>query len=135
MSEQAQIAARKVWRNPKGKQVFWGSFVLVTLSAALILIDSTRWDWLCITFSDTSDATTPARKISIIDVVIYAVWTLLPPAWFFYEYNWQFPDAAKLDPNLMQDMQYTQGVAQRFWAGILILFGVLLLLKHNIKLG
>jgi hypothetical protein len=54
---------------------------------------------------------------------------------FAYEYNWQFPDEAKFDPNQMQDMQYTQSVAQRCWAGILILFGVLLFLKYNVKLG
>jgi hypothetical protein len=76
-----------------------------------------------------------SSRVNVLDLLIYGVWTVIPPAWFLYEYSIVFPQDRKLDANQTADLKYTQELAGKFWAGVLLILGALLFLKYGQKLG
>ena len=120
-----------VWRSTWGKFFSALTLLLVPLSLASVLLDYAP---LGRTVFPLGGAGHPGRAVNILDIVIYGVWTVVPPAWFFLEYAWLFPDPAKVIAASMEDMKYTQELASKFWAGLLVLFSILLLLKYDLPL-
>jgi hypothetical protein len=119
-----------VWRSKWAKWFF--VFVLVSLPTSVVLIlksDEPAQVKSVVTCVDTM------RHISALDIFVYAFWALIPPTWFFLEYNYHFPQERKRDPLSMEDMKYTQELGGKFWSGILIFLGMILLLKYGIHLG
>jgi hypothetical protein len=50
---------------------------------------------------------------------IYAFWIIAPPGWFFVEYNFVFN--RKDDPQALERFKVGQGMAEKFWASLLVL--------------
>lgn len=69
--------------------------------------------------------------LNIWDYILYVFWLMAPPSYFLWEYIAKFPH--KLDSNQMADFKYTQDLASKIWAALLIAFGILLLAKYGIK--
>ena len=59
---------------------------------------------------------------------VYAFWTFTPPLWFFVEYVWLF-DSLRGNPLRVQDLNTSQGLAQKIWAALLAFLGVFALLQ------
>ena len=49
-------------------------------------------------------------------LILAALWAVLPPAWFFYEYFFVYPEAGR--PGTWEAFKYGQQVAVALWAGI-----------------
>ncbi len=123
--------SKPIWKSKPGLFLSYVIFLLVPMSMISIVMN-----WHPLGFADlrVSAGSTPVPLVNILDVVIYGLWAIAPPAWFFVEYVRIFPDALKLDPNQLADMKYTQDLAAKFWAGVLLLLGALLFLKYGAKL-
>jgi hypothetical protein len=113
-------AKTKVWKSPWGRIVFTLSILL----AVFTILQVTNY------FHLEASAT-----IAPFDLVAYFAWTMLPPAWFLYEYVWLFSDADKLDPNKVSDLKYVHELAGKVWASLVVLLSVILYLKYHIVYG
>jgi hypothetical protein len=62
--------------------------------------------------------------------VLYACWAIVPPAWFFLEYNliiWQVEEPKKREP--LQDL------AKAFWAALLTALALIYVSNFGVELG
>ena len=61
----------------------------------------------------------------------YAFWAIAPPAWFFVEWAWIFESYG--DPDRTAQFKTSVELAQKFWAGVLVMLGVLIVLSQGVK--
>ena len=115
-----------IWRNARGALWSVVSVALVVGSVVSILTDWAPWGYV-----DRK----AAAHLNVLDIVIYMVWSLAPPIWFFLEYNYIFPDERKKDSTAREDLKYTQELGGKMWASLLVVLSVLLLLKYDINVG
>jgi hypothetical protein len=111
-----------VWRNKRGRWFFAisGIFSLISLFILTRGIEITN-----------GVLNTPIKHICEIDCYIYGTWLIFPPLWFLYEYVWEFDDYLKLEPKSHSDFKFTQELASKFWAALLILFGLIIYIKYG----
>ena len=109
-----------IWKSQWGRVVFVAAILLAIFSILLI----TNWFHL-----------KPSKVVNNWDLIVYFAWTILPPAWFLFEYVWLFSDADKLDPNKLADLKYTHELAGKIWAGLVTLLSVILYLKYYATFG
>jgi hypothetical protein len=116
-----------VWRSHWGKWLFGVAVLFVPISLSSMIFG----------FPYLGDIHVPSKwqhpDINAVDLLIYAFWTLVPPAWLFLEYALIFPEYLKVNSAARDDIKYTQTLVAKFWSGLLLLFGVVLLVKYNIK--
>jgi hypothetical protein len=62
------------------------------------------------------------RKIWI--VVLFALWTILPPIWFLCEWKWLSPPLS--DHEKLENFKHGQELARNLWLGIGALIGLLI---------
>jgi hypothetical protein len=72
------------------------------------------------------------QKSRAAAVTTYAFWAIAPPAWFFIEWVWLFDSAG--DAHRLAQFHTTTELAQKFWAGVLVLLAVVILITHGLKL-
>ena len=108
----------KVWASPIGRSVFIIS-ILLAIYTILTMTDYFHIQRL------------PNSPVKIFDVIAYCAWTILPPAWFMLEYVWLFPPYAKLDSKLLDDLKYTQELAGKIWAGLVVLITAIMWFKYG----
>jgi hypothetical protein len=65
------------------------------------------------------------------DIIAYAAWTILPPAWFMLEYVWLFPAEARFDAHLLSDLKYKHELAGKIWGGLVLLITATMYLKYG----
>ena len=109
-----------------GNKIIWKSFIGRTVFACSIL--------LCLlTILIVTNLFDLHRQstVSYFDVIAYCAWTVLPPAWFLFEYVWLFPDEAKLDSSQLSDLKYTHELASKIWAGVVVLITAVLYIKYG----
>jgi hypothetical protein len=123
---------KTIWRNSYGWLL--SSLVFILLPASMVSIVG-NWHPLGFASLSLTKDVAAMPRVNVLDLVIYGVWTIVPPAWFLVEYSLLFPKERKLDPNQTADLKYTQELAGKFWAGVLLILGALLFLKYGQKLG
>lgn len=64
-------------------------------------------------------------------VIAYSFWAIAPPAWFFIEWVWLFDSRG--DSRRLDKFKITIDLAQKFWAAVLLLLAMEILLTYNIK--
>jgi hypothetical protein len=111
-----------VWRSPWGRVFFWVSLPLVPASFLAIFMEYAPFGFI---------KRSGGVPISIFDLVVYAIWTLVPPAWFFLEYNFLFPSELKVKDVALEDMKYTQELASKFWIALVALLTAALLFRYG----
>jgi len=55
--------------------------------------------------------------------VVAVCWTLVPPAWFLFEYYVIFPRWG--DESRLGEFKYGQSLSAKFWAGVLVLLAAI----------
>jgi hypothetical protein len=121
--------ANQVWKNKTGRWFFGfaGVFAIISfLTLSEIFTPFDKWVYQVKTEKLTFD-------LKYIHGLIYGIWLLVPPLWFLYEYVWLFDDKFKLKSNHQADFKFTQELASKFWASLLILFGLILYMKYGYK--
>lgn len=109
---------RKIWENKKGRWFFVVASVACVVSFLLLYLY--RHDY-------------EPGFIKLQDAIIYGLWLIVPPVWFLAEYIWIFPEKYKFDDDQLTDFKYVQSLASKFWAAVLILFGIILYYKYGGK--
>lgn len=107
---------KKVWTSTIGRTVF----VISILLAIYSIVEIT--DRFNLYHHDT---------VRYFDVIAYCAWTIIPPAWFLFEYVWLFPAKSKLDSNELGDLKYTHELASKIWAGLVVLITAVLYIKYG----
>lgn len=110
---------KKVWTSAIGRTIF----VVSILLAFYTIVEIT--DKFNLYHHET---------VSYFDVIAYCAWTVIPPAWFLFEYVWLFPAKSKLDSNELADLKYTHELASKIWAGLVVLITAVLYLKYGSSL-
>ena len=64
-------------------------------------------------------------------VIAYSFWAIAPPTWFFIEWVWLFDSRG--DSRRLDKFKITIDLAQKFWAAVLVLLAIEILLKYNMK--
>jgi hypothetical protein len=123
-----------VLRNDIGRWITVPILLLVAVSMFSIVCD---WGWYVklSTQVPKSAKAAPEKYVNVLDVIIYGLWTIGPPAWFFWEYTRKFLKKVLPSTPQMEDIKYTQELAGKFWAGVLLLLSALLFLKYGEKFG
>ncbi|HEX2207771.1 MAG TPA: hypothetical protein VHG93_08810, partial [Longimicrobium sp.] len=62
---------------------------------------------------------------------VYAIWIVLVPLWFLAEHAF-FVKGQSL-PTRRDRFRYNQELAQKFWAAVVLIFGILILIKFRIQ--
>jgi hypothetical protein len=65
-------------------------------------------------------------------VATYAFWAIAPPAWFFIEWVWLFDSSG--DSHRLAQFRTTTELAQKFWASVLVLLAVVILITYKLKI-
>lgn len=60
--------------------------------------------------------------------ILYAIWVLGPPIWFFIEYFYLFRQHGK--PGCIETFKYGQELASRIWLALVAVLGVLFFSKE-----
>lgn len=111
----AKFFKEGLWVSTLGRKVFAWAIALAVISIVLI----------CIPFNCTAS--------KMLHIIIYAGWSIFPPAWFMYEYTWKFPDELKFDSMQFNDLKYKQELGAKIWAGMVILITAMMVYKYGIK--
>jgi hypothetical protein len=126
MSETPEGVGRNlIWRNKHGR--FWS---VLSVSLALVSLLSIVLDWAPFSYVEKG-----CSRVNVFSIALYLFWSLAPPIWFFVEYNYVFPDDRKVVDKTRDDLKYTQELAAKMWAALLLVLSVLLLLRYGIKVG
>jgi hypothetical protein len=64
-------------------------------------------------------------------IATYAFWAIAPPAWFFIEWVWLFDSDG--DSHRLAQFRTTTELAQKFWASVLALLAVVILITYKLK--
>lgn len=104
-----------VWKSKVGKKVAPFGIVLLLLNFLMI----------------TKIIVIKGFSQYIVDFVAYGMWLIIPPTWFFIEYNTLFPDPLKRDKILFDDLKYTQELASKSWAGIVVFISAILVSRYR----
>jgi hypothetical protein len=116
---------KTVWKNPMS-QWFFISIGILAVSTFLFFFISICTENFCIAkYSHCYNI------IKLVDIFVYSCWAIGVPAFFFFEYIKIFP--YKLDSNQLADLKYTQELASKIWAALLLIFAFFLLIKYNVK--
>ena len=54
----------------------------------------------------------------IVRKIILALWIVLPPTWFFWEYCFLTDEEDKMDDKKFSRLKYSQDLASKIWAAI-----------------
>jgi hypothetical protein len=106
----------KVWKGNLRTLLMFTSFFLAAAMLVLLI-----------------DLSYQNNIIPVGFLLAYAAWVIVPPTWFLFEYVWIFPDDAKMDPNKAADMKYTQELAGKIWAALVVLIGAGLYLVYPLR--
>jgi hypothetical protein len=113
------ISTTPIWKNPYRKQIVIISSILVFLS---ILYE----------FFSINGAVVEVKngallfhrictdEIRLGDYIIYGGLVILPPLYFLIEYIHLFPDELKVKSDQLDDLKYTQELAAKLWAGLIL---------------
>lgn len=107
----------KIWVSPIGRKFFVVAILLAVITL-LLLTDSFNFG-----------------KNIVFDVIVYSFWTILPPAWFMFEYTWLFPDDARFDSNQLADLKYKHELAAKIWAGLVLLITAIMYHRYEVKIS
>ncbi|MEM6257805.1 MAG: hypothetical protein AAGI37_05780 [Planctomycetota bacterium] len=66
-----------------------------------------------------------------IAIITYGFWAIAPSAWFFLERAYLFDTEG--DQERIALFKYSQELAQKFWAGLLVGLGITILTVHGIS--
>jgi hypothetical protein len=78
-----------------------------------------------------------SNRCLIPDYIVwkYAVWVLGVPLWFLFDYSVLFVHKSESDAHLFARFKYSHELAQKFWAGVILVLSVLIITKFNVRLG
>jgi hypothetical protein len=116
---------RAVWKNPVPKWVFISTGLAAFATFIYFVVGNYDSNGKFETAKEASS------KIVLFDYLLYAIWTIIPPSYFLWEYLRLFPH--KLDSNQMADLKYTQELSSKIWAALLFAFGILLYSKYGVR--
>lgn len=109
----SKFLGKKIWISPIGRSFFvWA--ILLAIITLLFITDTFNFG-----------------KSKVFDMIAYASWTIIPPAWFMFEYTWLFPDDARFDSNQLADLKYKHELAGKIWGGLVILITAIMFEKYK----
>lgn len=100
------------WRG-----IHWGVILCAFLLALVSLVVGMTW-------GNNPSAHRTCKEI------LYAIWVLGPPIWFFIEYFYLFRQHGK--PCCIETFKYGQELASRIWLALVVVLGVLFFGKELI---
>lgn len=109
----SKFFSKKIWVSPFGRS-FFGWAILLAIITLLLMTDTFK-----------------LGKSKVFDMIAYASWTILPPAWFMFEYTWLFPDEARFDSNQLADLKYKHELAGKIWGGLVLLITAIMFNKYK----
>ncbi len=116
---------KTVWKNPIPKWVFNLIGIVAGVNFMYLFISVCTENFCVPKYSHSYNI------IKLVDILFYSCWAIGVPFYFFIEYLILFPH--KLDKDQLADLNYTQTLASKVWAALLLIFGLFLYMKYGVR--
>jgi hypothetical protein len=116
---------KSVWKNPISQYVFIGIGIIAGLNFIYFFVSVCTDNFYFYKHSPIYNT------IKLVDILLYSCWAIGVPFYFFFEYIKLFPH--KLDKDQLADLNYTQTLASKVWAALLLIFGLFLYMKYGVR--